>query len=362
MARGLLGFLERGLGLVDWLHADDLVGCNCYIAQNYDEEVLANCASGGVFAAVATAFIEAGGVVFGAVYDDKMRVVHMAATSVDGIRRMQGSKYVQSSLGECFRSVEQYLRSGDRVLFSGAPCQIAGLYAFLSERRLADEELGRLYTIDFVCHGVGSPMVLDSYVAEEKEAGYTIASINMRSKYHGYRNSSMELVAENGKVQHISTKVDRYLGAFFSNCISRPSCHECAFKGIRRPSAITLWDSWNAEEVIGKKPDNKGYTNMIVRGEKGERLLAPAKAMLFITEVSFPDIAPVNGGMLANSCKANDKRHQFLNTVAAKGLKMATAELLPTGPRDYARELVKTMLWHLGLLDIVTRGKRAGKR
>ena len=362
MARGLLGLLERSPGLVDWLHADDLEGCNFYIAQNYDDEVLANCASGGVFAAVATAFIEGGGVVFGAVYNDEMRVVHTAATSVDGIRRMQSSKYAQSSLGGCFRSVEQYLRSGERVLFSGTPCQIAGLYAFLAERRLTDDGLERLYAIDFVCHGVGSPMVLDSYVAEEREAGRTVVSLNMRSKYHGYRNSSMEIVAENGKVQHISTRVDRYLGAFYSNCISRPSCHECAFKGIRRPSAITLWDSWNAEEVIGKKPDNKGYTNMIVRGEKGERLLAPAKDMLFITDVSFSDIAPVNGGMLANSCKANDKRPQFLETVAAKGLKMATKELLPTGPRDYARELVKTMLWHLGILDIVSRGKRARKK
>lgn len=346
---------------MDWFREEDLLGCSCYIAQHNDDEVLARCASGGAFAAIACSFVEDGGVVFGASYDSEMRVAHTAARSIDELRCMFGSKYAQSILGNSFSLVERYLRESMKVLFSGTPCQIAGLYAFLKARNIDEMKLENLFTVDFVCHGVGSPMVLESYVSEERASGHAIAAMNMRSKYHGYRNTTMELIEANGKVRHVSTRVDRYLGAFYSNCISRPSCHECVFKGVSRPSSITLWDSWNAEAVIGKKPDNKGYTNMIVRGEKGEKLLLPAKSVLSLTEVNFIDIAPRNGGMLAKSCESNVYRDQFLKTVCDKGLKAATDKLLPVGPRDYARELIKSILWRFGLLDIVSRGKRAMK-
>ena len=344
-----------------WYREEDLEGYEFYIAQHIDDEFLEVCASGGVFAAIATAFVERGGVVFGAVYDNDLRVVHTSAESVDGVRAMMGSKYVQSFLGDCFRLVEGYLRDGKEVLFSGAPCQVAGLRSYLAAKCGSDSLTSKLFLIDFVCHGVGSPMVLESYVAEEKRKGFNIVSMNMRSKYRGYRNSSMELAGEAGKARHTSTRVDCFLGAFYSNCISRPACHECAFKGIRRPSDITIWDSWSAEMVLGRKPDNKGYTNVIARGERGEGLLFLAESQLALYKVDFASIAPRNGGMLTNSCKKSPLRDKYLAIVADRGIKAASNELLPIGPRDRVRELAKTLLWRVGMLDLIARGKRSIK-
>lgn len=346
---------------MDWVREDDLKGYKFFIAQSNDPVVLAKCASGGAFAAIATAFIEKGGIVFGAVYDADFHVVHIAADDLDGMLGMLGSKYVQSDMGRCFEQAERYLREGRSVLFSGTPCQIAGLYSFLNAKRLSDSEMKKLFTIDFVCHGVGSPLVLESYILEEAKAGHVVSSMNMRSKFYGYRNGCMELVGKNGAARHISTRIDRYLGAFFSNCISRPSCYECVFKGVRRLSTITMWDSWNAESVIGKKPDNKGYTNMIVRGKKGELLLDYGASTLSLSEVEFSRIAPANGGMLANSCKKNGNRSQFLETVADSGLKFASELYFPIGPCDCMREIVKTLFWRLGILDFISRRKRAMK-
>ncbi len=346
---------------MDWYSEEDLEGCECYIAQNTDEKTLMACASGGVFAAVANAFVEKGGVVFGAVYDDSLRVVHAAAEDTEGVEPMLGSKYAQSCLGGCFRSVEEFLRDGRDVLFSGTPCQVGGLKAYLGAKHVGTSAMDRLLCVDFVCHGVGSPMVLESYVAEERGAGFNVAAMNMRSKHHGYRNSSMELVSKTGKARYVSTRVDRFLGAFYSNCISRPSCHECAFKGVRRDSDLTIWDSWNAEAVLGRKPDNRGYTNVISRGEKGNKLLGIAAGTLDLYKVEFASIAPRNGGMMAISCKKNPLRDRFLSIVGDRGIRAATDEFLPVGLRDRARELAKALFWRLGLLDFISRGKKAAK-
>ena len=359
MARRFLELSEKGFELVAWFCEEDLIGCDFYIVQHTDVSVLSHCASGGAFAAVSSAFVSRGGVVFGAVYDDDMKVAHVSADSIEGVLPMSSSKYVQSDLGDCFKKVEAFLKAGKDVLFSGCPCQVAGLKSFLKVRRLDKSELDKLYCIDFVCHGVGSPRVLESYVGEYRNAGFDIDSMNMRSKHFGYRNSSMHLVAKNGKERYVSTRADRFLGAFFSNCISRPSCHACAFKGIQRPSDLTLWDSWNAEAVLDKKFDNSGYTNVISRGMHGRELLSLADGSLTIYEVAFSDIAPRNGGMLANSCAKSPARDRFLALVAEKGIETAATELLPFKLRDRFREFVKGVFWRLGLLDFASRIKRA---
>ena len=122
-----------------------------YAATNPDEGIRMQSSSGGIFSLIAENIIRQGGVVFGAAFNEDWEVTHCFAETVDGIARFRGSKYVQSRTGTTYAEAERFLKAGRKVLYSGTPCQIAGLKSFLRK------EYGNLLTVDCVCHGVPSP-------------------------------------------------------------------------------------------------------------------------------------------------------------------------------------------------------------
>lgn len=130
-----------------------------YAADNPDMEVKMRSSSGGVFFALAKKVISEGGVVFGARFNEKWEVIHDYTETIEGLKVFQGSKYVQSRIGETFRQTRTFLKAGRKVLFSGTPCQIAGLKLFLRK------EYANLISLDVVCHGVPSPLVWREYLA-----------------------------------------------------------------------------------------------------------------------------------------------------------------------------------------------------
>lgn len=134
-------------------------------------------ASGGVACVAARLIIEKGGIVFGAAYDDQLVVRHIEIAEKNDVEKLQSSKYVQSDTGECFKKVKRYLKAGRKVLFTGTPCQIAGLYAFLGGDDL------NLYTMDIICHGVPSPKFFKKYLDyQSKKLGEDVLFYNFRSK------------------------------------------------------------------------------------------------------------------------------------------------------------------------------------
>lgn len=131
-----------------------------YAAFNKNEEVRMQSSSGGIFTALAEPIIKEGGVVFGARFNEDWEVVHDYVETVEGLSAFRGSKYVQSRIGCTFSQAEQFLKQGRKVLFSGTPCQIAGLKLFLRK------EYENLLSVDFICHGVPSPGVWRQYLNE----------------------------------------------------------------------------------------------------------------------------------------------------------------------------------------------------
>ena len=145
-------------------HAPDLrLGSRCLGVLSRQTDEIQNSASGGVFYTLGKWFLDQGGIVCGAVMGKNKHVTHKCTETMDGLRAMQDSKYVQSSTVDCFRQVNQYLKEGRMVLFSGTPCQVAGLYACVGKRE-------RLWTVDIICHGVPSPVFLQNHIEylEEK--------------------------------------------------------------------------------------------------------------------------------------------------------------------------------------------------
>lgn len=206
------------------------------------------------------------------------------------IEKLRSSKYAQSGLNTIFSQIETLLKHDKKVVFTGTPCQVAGLRSFLRK------DYTNLYLIDLVCRSIPSPKLWKAYLEWQKEKyGADITAINCRSKTYGYHSGTLTIDFANGKHYSGSNRVDFYMKSFHHDICSRPSCYECRFKTVQRCSDFTVFDSWQPQMVTQAQFDdnNKGYSNVIVRSEKGQKLLnelqgivtmnADAEKMFFYT-------------------------------------------------------------------------------
>lgn len=124
-----------------------------YAVKNKDEDIRLRSSSGGMFYLLAEDTIKQNGLVYGAAFDKDFSVKHIGIDKISEIELLQGSKYLQSSIGDTYKHVKNDLRENKQVLFTGTPCQVEGLKSFLGK----EEE--NLITMDFICHGVPSPSI-----------------------------------------------------------------------------------------------------------------------------------------------------------------------------------------------------------
>ncbi|MCQ2137923.1 MAG: adenine deaminase [Bacteroidales bacterium] len=229
-------------------------------ARNPDESVRRGSSSGGVFSMLAEKVVDAGGVVFGAAFDDSMNVIHKAASTREELLQFRGSKYVQSVIGDCFSRAEEYLEEGREVLFSGTSCQIAGLRHFLGR------EYDNLLTVEIICHGVPSPARWRDLLASLPEA----ASANFRDKSTGWRNFSLTLTSADGNVL-LSQKCSEnaYMQDFLNDRIIRSSCFNCPARGGRSGSDIAIADYWGINKVAPQLDDNMGVSLILLETPRG---------------------------------------------------------------------------------------------
>ena len=161
-------------------------------AQLKDDSLRLNSSSGGVFTAIAEEVIKRGGVVFGAAFNKNLGVRHIYTETKEGLSQIRGSKYLQSIIGDAYKQAEHFLKNGRQVFFTGTPCQIGGLYAYLGEN------YDNLITQDLVCHGVPSPLVWGKYLTyRKKEAGANVENVFFRDKRVGWKKYSISLKFSN---------------------------------------------------------------------------------------------------------------------------------------------------------------------
>lgn len=246
-------------------------------AQHQDEEVRRLSSSGGVFTALARNMIDQGGVVFGAVFDEQLRVEHVGAINEAEFSAMRGSKYVQSDAAEGIRNAVSLLARGMPVLFSGTPCQVDGLLAAVREK-----DKDNLLTVDFVCHGVPSPGVFASYLKElENKHGKRVVAYTFRDKRLGWKNFSAVATFEDGSEISGTQTDEPYLYGFLQNLYLRPSCGQCnALRGKRHTSDITIADFWGAQEICPERDNDTGISLIIINTEKGKRAIEAADVQL----------------------------------------------------------------------------------
>ena len=232
-----------------------------YAAKNKDEIVRLQSSSGGIFTLLATKTINNGGVVFGAKFDEQWKVVHDYVETIEDLAKFRGSKYVQSRINDNYIKVEQFLKQGRQVLFSGTPCQIAGLKKYLIK------EYKNLICVDIICHGVPSPMVWQKYKAQF-ELSYT-SSISFRDKSNSWKTYEVVVSKDQKEVIRETVGQNVYMKIFLSDLCLRPSCAICPAKDGKSKSDITIADFWGIQYIHPEFDDDKGCNLVLINSEKG---------------------------------------------------------------------------------------------
>lgn len=287
-----------------------------FAAYSKNDATKMNSSSGGLFTELAEAILADGGVVYGSEYDSDYKVRYCAIEDSRELYHLQGAKYSQSILEDTFKEVRKSLESGQKVLFVGMPCAVAGLKLFLYK------DYPNLFCIDFVCHGVPSPKAWKEYVryrAEADNSGVYPKRINQRSKISGWSRYRYSIVYDYSDTKKVifPNGQDLFMDLFVKDYINRDSCQDCRFKGIERFSDITIGDFWGIWNVAPEIDDSKGISLVICHSVRGQQLLKQIKNRVCMSEVTFEDAIRENPSIV-NSAIANTQRKKIL-TMACKG-------------------------------------------
>ena len=274
-----------------------------------DKNFARQSSSGGVFAILANMYVKEQAVIYGAAFDDNLNVCHIRADKKDELKSLYTSKYVQSDMGNTFRQVKGDLDNGKKVLFAGTPCQVAGLKSYLQKDYL------NLLSVDFICHGVPSPLVWQRYIiAMEKKLNNKITEISFRDKKDGWKNYYFKLSTANGDVFYEKHGENIYMKGFLKDLYLRPSCYDCKFKTLHRASDITLADFWGIEKIIPEINVEKGVSLCWASSEKGDTILDKALKQTIYEQVDLNEAIKHNPSAIT-SVKRHKNRNKFFEDI-----------------------------------------------
>ncbi len=285
-----------------------------YAAVNKAKEQLEKSASGGIFAAAATFFLENNGVVFGSALDfeDGHPIAHLIGIEdIEQLKRIQGSKYVQSSVEQTYKQARRKLDVGKNVLFSGTPCQIAGLYGYLRK------DYSNLWTIDVICHGVPNLRFFDDYlhIERQKRGGIPIG-YSFRDKKRGWgMNARLDLKCPSGgeKSIYIPARLTSYNTLFLDGDIYRENCYECPYAHKERVADLTIGDFWGIErehpELLKQEAfdERKGISCILANTAKGVELCNKLTDRIWLSKSSYDKIARKNGQLSHPSVQSKQR-------------------------------------------------------
>lgn len=307
-----------------------------YAAQTRDRDVLRDSTSGGVFTALAREVFRRGGLVYGCVWDEQYNAVLKKAENEEELQPMRGSKYVWSWAGDTYPEIRDNLESGRIVLFTGQPCQVAGLKNYLRK------DYDNLYLVDFLCSGTPSPLALQKYLDTICPSGnYAGLNLKFRDKNpHGvgvHITYSGQKKPSKPRGEHITNP---YYYAFYSHLTTRRSCYQCPHRTGDRASDITICDYWGVQKYHPGMDIRGGISGLFVNSDRGAALLNAVRSELQLEETKPESIAAANNISFSGKRKffrAPAYREAFFQTLQAKGWKAAE--------RKYLRNMSRLKQW-----------------
>lgn len=324
---------------------------------NKDDKIRFNSTSGGAFSAIVDTYCDENYVVFGAAADG-LNVYHTYITDKKELEIFRKSKYSQSKMGTSYKDVKDFLSSGKKVLFSGTPCQIAGLKVFLDKTKV---DTTNLLTVEVVCEGVPSPLYIRKYEKSlEKKYGRKVESLDYRYTGKSYFNcgkrnfEAMEVDTKSGgkwdfqvmKTKLVDNKkeiiVDRWFNPFWSiwlqHLMSRPSCNECHFARNERTADITLGDLWGVHLYCPELYGNNGGSSVVfANSDKGKEIVLKAQEKMYGHELNLNDALKYQSPMRKH-IEENPRRSDFMKDLQGK---MTYEDI----NRKWAKQPTLKLLW-----------------
>lgn len=273
-----------------------------------DDKVRSVSSSGGIFSLVADYVLENGGAVCGAAFDEQQRLSHVVIYDEKDLPALRASKYIQSNTVKTYQEIKKVLDAGKMALYSGCPCQIAGLRTFLGK------DYENLYTLDVLCHGGPSPVVFQKYL-EEVHHGKKVVYVGFRDKdYYGW-STEMTVKYDNGEIYRKVRSEDLHYRSFLPCLSVRPHCQVCLYSALPRQGEFTLGDFWGVQKYDPKLTDGYGTSILSVNNEKGRKLLEIIKDKLVLLEPIDLKYILTHGQPFARPFKNNAMRYRFIRMI-----------------------------------------------
>ena len=306
------------------------------IGKYKSKNVLYNSSSGGAFTVLYEYAINHGYIVYGVKFDEYFKVVHSRATTIEECKEFRKSKYVLSDLKDIHGKVEADLRNGISVLFSGTPCQCAGLLNYLSLKHV---DTVNLLMVDIICHGAPNQQIFDQYKLENQKRtsdDWFRFRFRFKGKYAKSRevnSRSAEITYKSGNFQYKTISNDPFLKGYYSRLFYRKSCAECPFANPERISDITIGDAWGIENVKPEWNSVEGVSLVLFNTEKGLRLIPEFQNKMEWVESNI-QWAVENNSQLGKPTEMHKNRDLFF-------------KLLPqVGFYNAVEKSTKAPLWH----------------
>lgn len=290
-----------------------------YACYHNDDNVLKNSSSGGIFTALAEYVLDKNGVVYGAIFSEKDSVSHIKVDNLEDLDKLRGSKYIQSDIGNCFADIKKDLQSGKFVLFTGTPCQVAGLHYFLGKK------YNNLILCDFICFGVANPKLFRKYIgAIEDKFGKKVAKYKFRSKNKGWK-----AIGHNGSEIIFEDNSSEFIYPFFNNSfmlgyskaiVLRPICHECGFKMDNSYSDFKIADFWGVDKIAPEMYNQKGTSMVFVNTDKAKSIYESLGNKITSQKVNYEDILKYQP-LLNTSKPYSPERDRLIKDLQSKDYK-----------------------------------------
>ena len=312
-------------------------------AVRASDDLRAVSSSGGVFTILAEYILEEKGLVCGAAYDTEMNVHHMLVEKKEDLKKLRGSKYVQSDVRDVYQKIYTELKNGRTVLFTGTPCQNAALRNVVGEQE-------KLVQVDLICHGVPSQTLFTQYLSEVAD-GKKIKTVNFRNKQFGWQSGKVQIQFEDQSEYIGTTQNDPYEVGFYRNLTLQKCCSDCKFSEYPREGDLSIGDFWGISDIDRKQNDGKGTSIVFVNNQKGERVFSAIQKRFYKTQsYPFQEI----GGKIKNRVHAkyppNIKREKFFQELKKRhNVYQAVKETLPNGIEQ--KKIVSGKIFDVGLVS-----------
>lgn len=325
-----------------------------FAATCLDDEIRYNSSSGGIFTVLANAILSIDGIVCGVKYDSENHCVqHILVEKEKDLKLLQGSKYIQSTVGYSYLRIKEYLNNKRFVLFSGTSCQVAGLLSFLGK------DYNNLLCVEVICHGVPSSKLWKKYIdyVENKE-NKKIENVYFRSKKYSWNDFGVSINYLKQKEKFNFSFEDPFFRMFNSNLCLRPSCYDCKFKGLHTKADISLGDFWNIENIDASYNDGRGLSVVLLNNNKGRNYFEKVASDLKVYSegINYSNACDCNKAII-NSMRESDKREQFFYDLEKMEFKALENKYVPMNAKKRIKGiLLRLRIWPAKLIG-GTKGK-----